>query len=140
VAREIQSFAVSIPAGTLKSAPQITALTMPPRIVDEVEILVPPGPRGEVGFQLGAAGGQIIPVTLGQFIVTDNEVIHWPMEDQIDSGAWQLIAYNTGSQPHTVTVRFLARLPLPPGQLVGLVPLPAQDISPGFALAPALTV
>jgi hypothetical protein len=124
MAREVQLFDVVVPAGTLKAAPQITALAFPFRVVDEVEILVPPGPRGEVGFQLGASGGQVVPVTVGAFIVTDNEIIHWPLEGQLDNGAWQLIAYNTGALPHTITVRFLVRLPASPGDALGLLPIP----------------
>jgi hypothetical protein len=125
MADQVQSFAVTIPPGTPKATPLVTPLTFPPRIVDEIEIQVPPGPRGEVGFQLGASGGQVIPVTVGQFIVTDNEVIHWPVEHQLDNGAWQLIAYNTGAQPHTLTVRFLVRLLPDPAAGLGLVPLPS---------------
>jgi hypothetical protein len=103
----IERFAVIIPASTLKTAPIQVNLAMAARIVREVEIIVPPGPRGEVGFQLGSGGSQIIPFTPGQYIVTDDEIIHWPLEGQIDSGAWQLIAYNTGAFNHTLEIRFL---------------------------------
>ena len=110
MAREIQRFAVIIPAGTTKAAALAFNLAMPARVVEEVEIVVPPGPRGEVGFQLGSSGSQIIPSTPGQFVVTDDEIIHWPLEGQIDSGAWQMIAYNTGTFNHTIEVRFLVQL------------------------------
>ena len=130
MAREVQRFPVTIPAGTLKSAPVQINLAMPARIVEEVEIVVPPGPRGEVGFQLGTSGSQIIPITPGQFVVTDDEVIHWPLEGQIDSGAWQMIAYNTGAFNHTLEVRFLCQLV--PSQVLpaGFQPLPVGAIEP----------
>lgn len=124
MAREVQRFAVTIPAGTPVTAPLNFNLAMPARIVEEVEIAVPPGPRGEVGFQLGTSGSQIIPITPGQFVVTDNEVIRWPLEGQIDSGAWQMIAYNTGSFNHTLEVRFLVTL------------VPSQLAVPGFSPLP----
>jgi hypothetical protein len=130
VAREVQRFAVTVPAGTAKAGALIFNLPMPPRIVDEVEILIPPGPRGEVGFQLASGGAQIIPVTAGAFEVTDNEVIHWPLEGQIDSGAWQMIAYNTGAFNHLLQVRFLVRLVPAAAALAGFQPLPVDSLTP----------
>jgi hypothetical protein len=107
VAEELRLFPITTPAGTTIAAPLVTQMRFPPRIVDEVEILVPPGPRGEVGFRIGAAGTQILPLDAGGWIVTDDEVIHWPLEHQHDSGSWEFTSYNTGSFPHTITVRFL---------------------------------
>jgi hypothetical protein len=130
MAREIQRFSVTVPASTAKAAALAFTLAMPPRIVDEIEILVPPGPRGEVGFQLSSGGVQIIPATAGAFEVTDNEVIHWPLEGQIDSGAWQLIAYNTGAFNHLIQVRFLVRLVPVAATLAGFQPLPVDSLTP----------
>lgn len=132
MAREFQHFAVTIPAGTPKATPQVTNLTMPPRVVREIEIVVPPGPRGNVGFQLGFSGLQLIPYTTGQFFIADDEVIHWPVDGMPDSGAWQMIAYNTGGFPHTIEVRFLVDL---------VDALPADAVAPisnaDLASAPA---
>lgn len=118
-----------VPAGTPKAAPLQFSLAFAPQVVDEVEIVVPPGPRGEVGFQLGTSGSQIIPATPGQYEVTDNEVIHWPLDGQMDSGAWQLIAYNTGQFNHTIGVRFLTSIL--PSQVApsGFQPLPTDQLS-----------
>lgn len=110
MAQEIQKFSVTIPSGTDIAAAQVFSLGFAPRKVNEVEIMIPPGPRGEVGFQLGFGGSQLIPFTPGQWVVADDEVIHWPLEDMPDSGAWQLIAYNTGTYDHTLEVRFLCDL------------------------------
>ena len=106
MAREFQRFAVTIASGTLASAPLVQNVTMPPRIVRKIEVIVPPGPRGEVGFQLGFSGKQLIPYTVGQFIVTDDEKKEWDLEGFPDSGAWQVIAYNTGSFNHTLEFIF----------------------------------
>ena len=111
MAQEIQAYSVSIPPQTPQSAPIAFNVGFPPREVNEIEVVVPPGPRGEVGFQLGFGGSQLIPYTAGQWIVADDEVMHWPIEGMPDSGAWQLIAYNTGIYPHTLAVRFLVNLP-----------------------------
>lgn len=104
---EVRSFAVSVPAGTPASAPQITPLAMPARIVREIRVRVPPGPRGEVGWALGAAGVPVLPWNAGAWIVADDESIDWPVAGQIESGAWELRAYNTGAFAHTIYVTFL---------------------------------
>lgn len=124
MAREVHQFTVIVPAGTLKTAPVIFNLPMPPRTVDELAVRIPPGPRGEVGFAIGASGVVVMPYQVGAFIVGDNETIRWPLENQIDSGAWQLQAYNTGAFNHSLYVVFLCRIPA--GQtsdFAGFVPI-----------------
>lgn len=106
MAYEIQSFTVTIPANTPKSSNFTESLAMPARVVRQIDITVPPGPRGEVGFALGASGNAVLPITAGQFIVTDNDVIHWVVENQIDSGSWTFFGYNTGSYAHTLYIVF----------------------------------
>lgn len=142
MAREIHVFHVTIPLSTPKSAPQVTSMTMPARRVDEVEIRVPPGPRGEVGFSLGSSGVAVIPIEAGTFIVTNDEVIRWPLEEFWDSGGWELHAYNTGSNPHTIEIRFLVSIiqPLAPGgQAAPLTSMPVdQSRIPSLPVPPLL--
>lgn len=71
---------------------------------------IPPGPRGLVGFALGSAGQNIIPYNNGQWIIADDDTINWPLEDYLDSGAWQLQGYNLGQYDHTIYLRFLLDL------------------------------
>jgi hypothetical protein len=106
MAQEVRQFAVTVAAGSTPSAPVITPLTMPAREVRSIRVRIPPGPNGQVGFALGAAGTPIIPTNTGQWIIANDETIIWPVSDQIDSGAWQLIAYNTGRRPHTLYIEF----------------------------------
>lgn len=110
MAREVHLFSVTVPAGTPKSAPLAFNLNMPPRIVQLIDVEVPPGPRGEVGFSIGQAGNAIFPYEPGAFIVTDDRVVEIPLEDANTSGSWQVFAYNTGSFPHTLYVRFFCDL------------------------------
>lgn len=114
MAREIRSFEVKVPAGTAQNAGWHQALTMPVRNVDLVEVRVPPGPNGNVGFALGSAGQPILPYNPGEWVVTNDEVVSWPLEGQFDSGAWEIFAYNTGQYDHTLYVRFLLSLVDPP--------------------------
>lgn len=108
MAWQVFDFAVILPTGTSPtnlSTPQ--PMSMTGLIVRSIHMRVPPGPRGEVGFYIGASGNQVFPLTPGSFIITDNEIIDWTIENTIDTGAWQLVGYNTGSYPHTIYVRFL---------------------------------
>ena len=123
MAREVRSFAVTIPAATLAATPYVEDLPMPARLVVEVRVRVPPGPSGLVGWALGSAGERVLPWGEGQWIVADNEAISWPLEGQIESGAWQLQGYNLGVYDHTIYVTFLLD---PPGARVatgGIAPL-----------------
>jgi hypothetical protein len=128
MAREVHSFEVTVPPGTPQATPQLTNLAMPPRVVTSLHILVPPGPRGVVGFAIAAAGVPIIPYQPGTWFVTDNEQIEWPLDGQITSGAWQLRAYNTGTFAHTLEVRFLCDLPADPAASRSIL-LPASLLS-----------
>lgn len=110
MAVEIRDFTVTIPAGTPQSAGFTSDMSFPARIVTQINVRVPPGPRGEVGFKVGSGGVQILPAPGGDFIVTDNEDLIYPLTDTITSGAWQLLAYNTGSYPHTLRVYFFCDL------------------------------
>lgn len=122
MATEVHEFPIVVPAGTPRSAPLTFNLAMPPRQVVRIDVEVPPGPRGEVGWAIGAAGVAILPAEAGAFIVTDSRVVEWPLEDQIDSGAWQLFVYNTGAFNHALYVRILT----------------VPTSTPGAATAPAL--
>ena len=106
MAREVRQFQVTVATGTTATNPQKTDLSMPARIVRRVTVRVPPGPRGNVGFQLGSGGQPFIPYNPGQWVVADDATIPLDLAGAIDSGAWQLIAYNTGTYTHDLFVTF----------------------------------
>lgn len=122
MAREVRNYAVTIPAGTAIAAPLATDLPMPARIARSVRVRIPPGPSGQVGWALASSGVAILPWGPGQWIVGDNEVIEWPLDGQLDSGAWQLIGYNLGVYAHTLYVTFQLDPPGGPGSLGSLAP------------------
>jgi hypothetical protein len=123
VAVEVRNFAVTVPVNTPKATPQVTDLAMPARLVRKVRVRVPPGPSGQVGWALGAAGERVLPWGADQWIVADDEVIEWELSRQIDSGAWQLQAYNTGLYAHTLYVTFHLDPPGADAMLGALTPL-----------------
>lgn len=110
MAREIRTRKAKIPSGTPISAPVTVDVSFPPRVVQRVDLLVPAGANGLVGFQLANSGGQVIPADAGDWIIANGETIVWPLENQIDSGSWQVIGYNTGIYDHTIYLRFLLAL------------------------------
>lgn len=111
MAQEIREFAVLIPAGTLITAPLTTDISFPERTVTSVSYRVPPGPSGLMGWALTSAGTPVIPIQPGMFVVTDNQSDTWDLEGYLDSGNWQVTAYNTGLYDHTVYLTFLLDLP-----------------------------
>jgi hypothetical protein len=123
MASEVRNFAVAVPSETPIATPQVTDLSMPARIVRSVRVRVPPGPAGLVGWALGAAGVRVLPWGADEWIVADDEVLEWPLTGQIESGAWQLHAYNLGIHTHTLYVTFLVDPPSSAADSIGQVPL-----------------
>ena len=122
MADEVYAFAVTIPAGTALASPQTTAMAIPVRIVRRIVVKIPPGPNGLMGFKIAAAGVAIIPQAVGTWIVASDEDLVWDLANAIQSGAFQLIGYNTGQYNHTVYVRFEVDLPPDPSRQLVRVP------------------
>lgn len=110
MAVEIRQYPCVIPAGTPQNAPVRIDLTFPPRTVERVEIDVPPGSSGLMGFALQNSGVTVIPFGSAAFIVAVDVHLSWDLTDYIDSGSWQLLGYNTDVFAHSVYVRFLLNL------------------------------
>jgi hypothetical protein len=120
---QVYAFTPVIPAGTAIATPYTQQLVMPACVVVSIGVLVPPGPRGTMGFALGAAGVPIIPAAPGTWFVVDDFADDWPIENQISSGAWEFFGYNLGNFPHTVYLRFAVNFP----NLVGATAPQALD-------------
>lgn len=117
MAERIESVTITVPSGTAATAPQVTALSLRDAVMERIEIRVPPGPSGLVGFAFLHSGQQVIPFTDGQWIVTDNEALNWDVERYPTGDAWAVQAYNVDVFDHTVYLRLhLRELPLPAPQ------------------------
>lgn len=77
--------------------------------MERIEVRVPPGPSGLVGFAFVHSGQQVIPFTDGLWIVTDDESIDWSVEEYPTGDKWSLKAYNLDVYPHTLHCRFHMR-------------------------------
>lgn len=110
MAIEIRSFAPSIPAGTPIAAPFVFPIVFPPRQVVQIDWQVPPGPSGLMGWALTIDGQPVIPRNAGAYIITDDRIQSWQLENYPDQGQWQLTGYNLDIYPHSVYLDFLLEL------------------------------
>lgn len=137
MAQRIETFDIVTPAGTTAALPLTTAMTFDRGIVERIEVLIPPGPSGLVGFRIVHSGDVIIPRDRSKWIVADNEVIKWELEDYPTGSAWSMRTYNTDVYEHTLYVRILVRETprsnITRAQLVSITPsATAEDIGLPF--------
>lgn len=109
MAQRIEWPSATIPPGTAQASPVAIPLQFPEGIIDRVDILIPPGASGLMGFFLSQSGTQLIPRTAGQFIVADDKYLSFPVEDHPTGSKWACVGYNTDVYPHTITFGFLVR-------------------------------
>lgn len=106
MASSVTALTATVPAGTAKASPVTISLAIGTNLVETIRWRVPPGPRGNLGWCLAMGGVQVLPDDSGSFVVADDESDDWPISGLPDSGAWQLIGYNTGAYNHTVYLYF----------------------------------
>lgn len=125
----VYNFTPTIPTTATVAAPMSVPMQFPDAIVDTIEVRVPPGPNGVVGFALGSRGVQVIPYNFGPYIQTDNEVISWSVTGQFMSGDWSLLGWNVGFYSHTLHVRFLVSSIVPANPLLTTAVVPSSALS-----------
>lgn len=107
MATRIEAPQLIIPAGTPVTAPASASLYAQRAIMTELEVMVPPGPSGLVGFSFWHSNEQVIPKIRGTWIIMDAETVRWPLEDFSDQPNWSVRAYNLDVYPHTLYLRVL---------------------------------
>lgn len=133
MADEVRRFTATIPPGTAIAAPVTVDISFPPRLVRTIDWRVPPGPTGVMGWRLSMGGVQVLPTRSDAWVIEDDHADTFMVDGYPDSGAWQLIGYNTGVNPHSVYLTFhldlirAAKQAQPMIDPVLLMPLP--DIS-----------
>lgn len=105
MALRVYQFTVTIPADTPKSAPATTDLSIDNWDLEMLDLEVPPGPAGLMGFYVANNGVQWIPQGDGEWLVWDDVQKSWPFTDQPNASGWQIVGYNTGAYDHDVIVR-----------------------------------
>jgi hypothetical protein len=133
MALEVQHFTATIPAGTPVTALVTVNIAMPVRTVRQIDWRVPNGPMGTFGWHIAMGGIQVFPSGGDTWVIANDEHGTWEVHGAPDSGAWQVIGYNTGANPHSVYLAFHVDLPARPAKVpaeispFSLYPGPALD-------------
>lgn len=106
MAQEVHQFTATIPAGTSIDDPIVIPLEIAYYELETLDIQVPPGPNGLMGFYLALDDQQWLPWEQGQWLVMNDRTEEWNLDEQIINGTWNLVGYNNGVYDHTVTIRF----------------------------------
>lgn len=106
MAQYVLPFIATIPGGTPESAPVTVDLELDNWSIEQIDLEVPPGPAGLMGFQVYNNGVAWIPYGAGQWLVWDNTKESYYMTDQPNGSGWAIVGYNEGFYEHSVTVRF----------------------------------
>ena len=123
MAQYVYQYDLTVPAGTPKSSPATAAVPVNNLRIERVEIEVPHGPAGRLGFQIFNSGNPWKPDAPGDWLVWDGKTDGWWLNDQPTGSMWELVGYNTGQHPHTIYSRWLTN-PLPtPAPLDVFVPV-----------------
>ena len=110
MAVSIRQTTATIPANTPKTALYVAPITLDYFDIESVDLEVPPGPAGLMGFYLARSGQQVIPYESGEFLVWDDRFDSWYLTDQPTGSGWQIVGYNLDVYDHDVVVRFHVNL------------------------------
>lgn len=133
---QVRQFTAEIPAGTPKAAPVQINLNTGWWEIDSIDLEVPPGPSGLMGFQLWTGNGQWMPYEVGEYFVWDDRDKSWIMTDQPIGQQWSVVGYNTDPvNPHAVVVRFhISPVPTPTPTPPPITITPADIAAPAVML------
>jgi hypothetical protein len=106
MATEFHQFSATIPAGTDINSPISIPLEQANYEIESIDLEVPPGPSGLMGFYIALGDTPWLPWESNTWIVWDDRADSWPTENQIVNGGWNVVGYNAGKYDHTVTIRF----------------------------------
>jgi hypothetical protein len=103
--QQVYLFQPVTPANTPINAPVSQDITLPNYEVQLIRWRVPPGPQGNLGWQLWYSDALILPQN-GLWIVADGEWDKMELDELPTAGDWQFVGYNTGSHDHTTYLTF----------------------------------
>jgi hypothetical protein len=126
---------VTTPANTPLASPQSTLWPLEDNYLKYVDVLVPPGPSGLLGFRLMWANQQVIPWGNDSWLITDNERVHVDCDFMMTITGLVIESYNTDIYAHTIYIRGLVQTAtveqeLAASELTGSIAVPAsQDLT-----------
>ncbi len=94
------------PGGTV-AAPVSTPVPLEDCLLRRIEVRVPPGPLGTVGFYVTAAGTPIMPWEANAgYLNLNDETVGFDVNTEIGNGL-VIVAYNVGQYAHTLYFRLI---------------------------------
>lgn len=139
MARRVEIFDITVPGGTLKTAPQVTPTRFDVGVVERIIVRAPEGVGGLVGWGIMHGGASVLPREDDRWARTSGEETNWEVEDQPDAGDWRVRIYNEGMYEHTLQFRFLvSEIPVRVLAATVVIPLAQPDqvapaaVEPGF--------
>ena len=106
MAERVLQFNATIPAGTPVATPTTVTLAVDNWDIQLIDLEVPPGPGGNMGFYLANNGRPWIPRVVGQYLIWDDQQQSFTPDGYPSGAGWAIVGYNTGKYDHAVTVRF----------------------------------
>lgn len=107
MAQRVLQYTATIPANTPIATPVTVGFNLDNWTIESIDLEVPPGPNGLMGFQVVNNGVPWIPNSTGEYIVWNNARDSWYFTDQPNASGWGVQGYNLDvAYPHAVTVRF----------------------------------
>lgn len=107
MAERVEWFDVTVPAGTLKTAPTETVLRFNEGDIERLDLTIPDGHAGLTGIRFNSAHQQIIPLTPGSYIIGNGVDRSWDLHGFPNNGNWSVSCYNTDVYDHTFHFEFL---------------------------------
>lgn len=121
MATRILPYRVTIPAGTPETAPATIPIDLDNWDIEALDLEVPPGSAGLMGFQVFNNGVAWVPYGDGEWLVWDDVKERYYLTDQPNASGWAVVGYNTGTYDHDVILRFHVN----PPAAIATTPAPA---------------
>ena len=102
---QLWPLSVTVPAGTLPTAPIQVPWSLADVNLDYIDIVVPDGHSGQTGVQILWAGTVIIPWSESAYLIANNEKIHVEVGTYITVTGLVVQAYNEGIYDHSFYLR-----------------------------------
>lgn len=101
-----QGFVINYPAQNGGSFQEEFAVNLGPCTVRRILITWPAGCGGQMFLQIRAGGGYAFPNQQNQFLAFDDYTYVFDVDNQINSGQWSVIGYNSDFIDHDPIVVF----------------------------------
>lgn len=104
-AARIYETSVTVPAGTLPTAPQVTSWVTEDNDVLDIEVEIPPGHNGLTGVRVMKGDVQLLPFGTNTWLIANDYSRVFTVGEYLPTVDVKIQAYNQGSFSHTFYLR-----------------------------------